>query len=159
MSNNLDQLLELVWIYICNSLGSDHPFWDFASYVTEMAGTNRPSHSPVTRFTTKCDFGLSENFKWWKVKSCLQRSRVSQLLILLPQCLLSICNVSEMSYRLFKWTNNDQVVQINILCLCQSRHQHSIPQVQICHCPHRRCLLKPPDHFYTHAGTIWLHIP
>ena len=91
-------------------LGSDHPFRDSASYVTKTAGTNRLSHSLVTRFTAKCDFGLSENFEWWKVKSCLQCSCVSQLLIHLPQCLLSICTVSEMSYRLFKWTNNDQVV-------------------------------------------------
>ena len=46
-----------------NRLGSDHPFRDSASYVTETAGTNRPSHSPVTRFTAKCDFGLNENFE------------------------------------------------------------------------------------------------
>ena len=41
-------------------LGSDHPFQDSASYVTETAGTNQPSHSLVTQFTAKCDIGLSE---------------------------------------------------------------------------------------------------
>jgi hypothetical protein len=48
-------------------LGSDHPFRDSASYVTKTAGTNRPSHSPVTQFTTKCDFGLSKNLSGEKL--------------------------------------------------------------------------------------------
>ena len=50
-------------LYLVIPERSDHPFRDSAGYVTETAGTNRPSHSPVTRFTAKCDFGLSENFE------------------------------------------------------------------------------------------------
>jgi len=42
-------------------IGLDHLFEDSASYVTKMAGPNQPSHSLVTQYTAKCDFGLSKN--------------------------------------------------------------------------------------------------
>ena len=56
-SRNLNgEVVRFDWLL----LGSDHPFRDSASYVTETAGTNQPSHSLVTQFTAKCDIGLSE---------------------------------------------------------------------------------------------------
>ena len=45
------------------------------------------------------------------------------------------------------------VVLIKI-CLCQFRHQHSIPQPQTCHCPHCHCLLEPPDPPLAHVSQV-----